>query len=73
MVRPKEKAKELFTIFYNCIPANELGLEYNSAKKCALIAVDEILNLTKIESIRPDEVYMKLEYWVEVKEHIKKI
>jgi hypothetical protein len=58
----KEKAKELFNI-YECITE----INY-TAKQCALIAVDEIL-----------EIYEKLwdhpqiEHWQEVKQEIDKL
>ena len=69
---PKEKAKELFGKYAMYLRAN---LRYDEeanedAKVCALIAVDEILSLSKIASIRRDEVYMELEYWIEVKQEI---
>jgi hypothetical protein len=70
---PKEKAKELFDfMLYNN------GDEYHHcwdyvAKNCALIAVDEILSLSKIASLRRDEVYMELEYWIEVKQEIENL
>jgi hypothetical protein len=66
---PKQKAIELVEDMHN---APETG--YNEhAKVCALIAVDEILSLSKIASLRRDEVYMELEYWIEVKEEIEKL
>lgn len=64
---PKEKAKELFTKF----SANTV--HYDAAKQCALIAVNEILNLSKIASLRRDYIYMELEYWEEVKQQIEKL
>jgi hypothetical protein len=41
---PKEKAKDLFEKMYNEIEPDELGKDYESAKQCAFIAVDEIIN-----------------------------
>jgi hypothetical protein len=67
---PKEKAIELSDKFYFI---SSFFSDLEDAKECALIAVDEILNLTKIASIRRDEVYMELEYWQEVKEQIEKL
>ena len=72
---PKEKAKELFDKFYNKLKDTKaIFLEYksdkNSAKQCALIAVDEIL---KIEW---DEFEMsgdKIMYWKQVKQEIEKL
>ena len=56
---PKEKAKEVFYKFF------ELGLDVKSAKQCALIAVDEILNLCW----NGNEIGIK--YWKEVKQEIE--
>jgi len=70
---PKQKANELFFKYYEIIE-HTLSIEYVLiAKKCAIIAVDEILSLSKIVSLRRDEVYMELEYWIEVKEEIEKL
>ena len=73
----KEKAEELCGKYYNRIE-HTLSIEYvgfdrDIAKQCALIAVDEILSLSKIASLRRDEVYMELEYWIEVKQEIEKL
>ena len=79
---PKEKAKELVDKYidlsdecdcleYSCICFTMY--EYK-AKKCALIAVDEIIksNPTKVTE---NAVWFKLniEYWQEVKQEIKKL
>ena len=71
---PKEKAKKLFDDFYDTTPneawINEpLGLskEYKAgkqAKQCALIAVDEILDVCK--------TYLS-SYYLEVKKEIEKL
>jgi hypothetical protein len=82
-MNPKEKAQELLLKFKNkhlegyCFtsdfnPQREQR-HLNEAKGLALIAVDEILNLSKIASLRRDEVYMELEYWMEVKQEIEKL
>lgn len=71
---PKEKAKELVdkmehkAMIHDCF-----GSEYLVAKDCALIAVEEILNMSKIASIRRDEIYMELEFFIEVKQEIEKL
>jgi hypothetical protein len=67
---PKEKALELVQKYFK---SNHQPYGFKDAKQCALIAVDEILNLSKIASIRRDEVYMELEYWEEVKQEIEKL
>lgn len=71
---PKEKAQELVQKYYNrfehTISDEYAEVEYEVCKQCALIALDEILNLSKIASLRRDEVYMELEYWQEIKQEI---
>mgnify|MGYP003335220931 CR=1 FL=1 len=71
---PKEKADQLFD---KCLLKTIYKLEGKTwrlvAKQCALIAVDEILDIPKIASFRRDEVYMELEYWHEVKQEIEKL
>lgn len=59
---PKEKAKELFERMYYKIQPDELGRDQESAKNCALVAVDEIL-----------EDCINLRYWQEVKNEIEKL
>ena len=44
---PKEKALELFEKMFNKIQPDELGLDYKSAKECASIAVDEMMQTAK--------------------------
>ncbi len=68
---PKEKARELFDRIHKEIYNRDMYNDLNRAKQCALIAVDEILGLSKIVSLRRDEVYMELEYWLEVKQEIE--
>jgi hypothetical protein len=72
----KEKAEELFN---NMCNANygfiyELDKEpYNTAKQCALIAVDEILNLSYFtyDPTEDDDLYGN--YWREVRNEIEKL
>ena len=69
---PKEKAKELFNKLYMAIPSDEMGKCDNAAKKCALIAVNEILKAVD----NPDETYLmkhSVNYWTEVKQEIEKL
>jgi hypothetical protein len=60
---PKEKAKELFDKYNKTVNT----ITYTPIKKCALIAVDEILNLCW----NGNEVGIK--YWNEVKQEIEKL
>jgi hypothetical protein len=62
---PKEKAKELIEKFmFNC---RECDYEDN-AKQCALIAVDEILDINSV-----DKDYELSNYWQEVKQEIENL
>lgn len=60
---PKEKAQELFDKFYSAIPNDEMGKNYESAKQCALILINELM--------REDWYYE--EYWLKIKKEIKKL
>ena len=63
---PKEKAIELYNKFLN--PSGDTYLygmlEHESAKECALIAVEEILKTNP---------YKARNYWQEVKQEIEKL
>jgi hypothetical protein len=74
---PKEKAKELLDKFYQRFPLKmdvittrgDLSWEYDNweeAKQCALIAVDEILNSKPYW-----EAEQEIKYWENVKQEIK--
>jgi len=76
---PKEKANELVDKFYQRLPLKMdvittrggLSWEYdnwNEAKQCALIAVDEILNIKSV-----DRDYDLSTYWYEVKTEIEQL
>jgi hypothetical protein len=80
---PKEKAEELVDKFHikvyvsfieNSIPSviNALML-YNSAKQCALIAVDEIILANPHSNTFTNVEYSTMEYWQEVKQEIEKL
>jgi len=79
---PKEKAEQLVDEYHikvhvsfieNSIPAvvNALML-YDSAKKCALIAVDEIIEANPIAFDENDNCIAK-QWWQEVKTEIEKL
>jgi hypothetical protein len=70
---PKEKAKELFGKFAMYLRANLLYDEEanEDAKQCALIAVDEIINIACDESDYDKSVTKS--YWIEVKQEIEKL
>jgi hypothetical protein len=70
---PKEKAQELFDKFRVKVHDRDGTSAMNGfeAKQCALIAVDEILDLKHIVTLRRNMHEMELDFWDEVKEEIK--
>jgi hypothetical protein len=71
MSSAKEKAKELVTLFYPEVQW-KLGQEdcLDRAKRCALIAVAELLSETEeFDGIR----VINNPYWLEVKQEIEKL
>ena len=70
---PKEKAQELIDKMKR--PLNDdYVVDYNPYyKECALIAVDEILDLKHIVTLRRNIHEMELEFWDEVKQEIEKL
>ncbi len=65
---PKEKAKQLVDIYkIFVIGRNDSVIEKQNAKKCALIAVDEILFITEMYN----DTYAETSYWEEVKKEIE--
>ena len=76
---PKEKAEELFNKFYEVLPsyADEGQIEWQSAKQCALIAVDEIMNFMEKDDKESKTCYWAnhptLSYWYKVKQEIEKL
>jgi len=71
---PKEKAEELYNKYFSMIKIESYIDRVSSipyVKKCALIAVDEILDLKHIVTLRRNMHEMELEYWMEVKQEIE--
>ena len=67
---PKEKAKKLFSKMYKVKdPMNGYPMCFDTAKQCALIAVDEILSIT----YQQDELIWLDDYYTEVKQEIEKL
>ena len=66
---PKEKGAELFFKMFNN------GVSFLEAKKCTLIAIDELINCTPSVDIYPfnfQKIQPKVrEYWKEVKQAIE--
>ena len=73
---PKDKAVGLVWKYYHNIE-HTISNEYASkdweiAKQCAIIAVDEILNIYQIKNAA-FEFYEVRNYWQEVKQEIEKL
>ena len=70
---PKEKAEELFNkMLDKAYEIDCFGGEYMIAKRCALIAVDEIFELYyPAEDL--DELDDHITYWEDVKQEIEKL
>jgi hypothetical protein len=63
---PQEKAKELFDKYYTELPDFAGYQDLETAKQCALIAVDEVINsMTVATSVH-------LPYWQQVKHELTK-
>jgi hypothetical protein len=67
-MEPKVKAEQLVNKMFNWIEGGSV-IEYESAKECALIAVDEILKVASFYNDSQAEVT----YWNEVKEEIENL
>ena len=70
MTAPKEKAKELVDKMRDEIPCH--CDDWEQAKQCALIAVDELLSNDGFSSSREEWAIFK-KYWNEVKQEIEKL
>jgi len=71
---PKQKAEQLVYEMYHVdvVNSSEYGMEWNMAKQCALIAVDEVLNY--IERINNAfNLNLSDADWNEVKQEIEKL
>lgn len=64
---PPAKAKELYDQFYNAISFDFPISWHEEAKRCALIALEEILNNKKLLLIGSRG------YWIDVKTEIEKL
>ena len=62
---PKDKAKELVDKMWN-IDERYGSIGFYEAKQCALVAVDEILNINSVDK----DVELS-DYWEEVKQEIE--
>lgn len=74
-MNPKEKAMELVNKFWHAEPLeSQEGMEIQMAIKCALISVDEIINISLPSSEYGGVITNNtIEYWQEVKQEIEKL
>lgn len=64
---PQGKAKELFNQFFKAITSDEMGKDFEVAKQCVLIAVDEIIKEHYPQDIK------RCQYWQEVVQEIENL
>jgi hypothetical protein len=69
---PKEKARELVLKYLRIENTSMEWFNTHIAKQCALIAVDEILEIINETMILVD-IESDYDYWQEVKEEIEKL
>jgi hypothetical protein len=78
-VTPKEKALNLIDRFenYSFMDIDKRISAFSSAKKCALIAVDEIINANPTgeygDPFIGNHTYDNKDYWIAVKQEIEKL
>ena len=63
-VTPREKASELIVNYQTTVKS----LDYNEAKQCALVMVDEIKRI-----LYDQDLMIRYDYWFEVKQEIEKL
>jgi hypothetical protein len=69
MSNPKEKAIELVDKFSHFTNQEKWELKNYYAMECALIAVDEIIENEKIDSLECNNI----QYWQQIKQAIKEL
>jgi hypothetical protein len=74
---PKEKAEELVDKFenYSFMDIDKRISSFNSAKQCALIAVDEICEILEDNGLTFIDYHDRttIEYWLQVKQEIENL
>jgi len=68
MATPKEKAEEIYNKCLDKIQGLEGTEWWESAKRCALIAVDEIIKFGNEQGVREPMMY-----WYKVKQELEKL
>jgi hypothetical protein len=66
---PKEKAEQLFQLYLPFVESGHIEEIKYRCKQCALIAVDEIMNV--LNKHLPAEDYKVMNYYEEVKQEIE--
>jgi hypothetical protein len=67
---PQEKSEQLVTSYLFATP---IGFHIEDAKKCAIIAVQEIILSNPHSNPFNTDVYSTMSYWEEVKTKIEKL
>jgi hypothetical protein len=67
---PQEKSEQLVSMYLFATP---IGFHIEDAKKCALIAVQEIILSNPHSNPFNTDVYSTMNYWQEVKQEIEKL
>ena len=76
----KQKARELLHKFYFSLPnngsftgINNINDRWDEGKKCAIMAIDEIINALKIADITSMDGSWYINEWLEVKQQLEKL
>jgi hypothetical protein len=67
---PQEKSEQLVSMYLLATP---IGFHIEDAKKCAIIAVQEIILSNPHSNPFNTDVYSTMNYWEEVKTEIEKL
>lgn len=70
---PKQKALELRDKYFEILDEDNFHIRYAVAEKCALISVDEILNLMSNTFNWSKKDNGNIHYWREVKDELNKL
>jgi len=69
---PQEKAKDLYDSYWYCLFQSNIEKRNYWSKQCALIAVDEILDVDCFD-MSEEHFDNHIEFWEEVKQEIEKL
>lgn len=68
---PKDKAEELVKMFHRFTHTNKTIEEYDDAKQCALMTINEVIET--LYEYHYDSESGAYEYWIKVKKEVKKL